>query len=268
MLKDDGALWVIGCYHNIFRVGAMLQDLGFWILNDVIWRKTNPMPNFRGTRFTNAHETLIWAAKSRDQKRYTFNYDAMKALNDEVQMRSDWTLPLCSGEERLKDEAAEGAPDPEARGAAASRDRWPPPSRAMWSSIRSSARAPPAPWPSGSAARFIGIEREPKLRDAWRASASPRSCRATARTCEVMRSKRAEPRMPFGWVVEARPIAAGRRSAARPSASTGARCAPTARWCAAMLTGSIHQASALTCSRRPPATAGPSGTMSTKESSF
>src|SRR3954468_23649391 len=102
-LKENGALWVIGSYHNIFRVGTILQDLGFWILNDVIWRKVNPMPNFRGRRFTNAHETLIWAAKSREQKSYTFNYEAMKALNDELQMRSDWTLPICSGSERLKD---------------------------------------------------------------------------------------------------------------------------------------------------------------------
>ncbi|MEI7573608.1 MAG: site-specific DNA-methyltransferase, partial [Phenylobacterium sp.] len=104
VLKDDGALWVIGSYHNIFRVGTVLQDLGFWILNDVVWRKTNPMPNFKGTRFTNAHETLIWAAKGRGAKRYTFNYDAMKMANDELQMRSDWTFPLCTGEERLKDE--------------------------------------------------------------------------------------------------------------------------------------------------------------------
>src|ERR1700757_2363691 len=103
VLKDDGALWVIGSYHNIFRVGAILQDLGFWILNDVIWRKSNPMPNFKGTRFTNAHETLIWASKSRSGKRYTFNYDAMKMANDELQMRSDWTLALCTGEERIKD---------------------------------------------------------------------------------------------------------------------------------------------------------------------
>ena len=102
VLKDSGALWVIGSYHNIFRVGSILQDLGFWILNDVVWRKTNPMPNFRGRRFTNAHETLIWAAKSREQKNYTFNYEAMKSLNDELQMRSDWTLPICSGGERLK----------------------------------------------------------------------------------------------------------------------------------------------------------------------
>ncbi len=103
-LKPDGAIWVIGSYHNIFRVGAVLQDLGFWIQNDIIWRKTNPMPNFRGRRFTNAHETLIWAA--RDAKsRATFNYEAMKALNDDLQMRSDWLFPICSGPERLKDAA-------------------------------------------------------------------------------------------------------------------------------------------------------------------
>ena len=100
-LKDTGTLWVIGSYHNIFRVGSILQDLGFWILNDVVWHKTNPMPNFRGRRFTNAHETMIWAAKHPKQS-YTFNYEAMKALNDELQMRSDWTLPICSGRERLK----------------------------------------------------------------------------------------------------------------------------------------------------------------------
>ncbi len=101
VLKDDGAIWVMGAYHNIFRVGAFLQDMGFWILNDVIWRKSNPMPNFKGTRFTNAHETLIWASKSKEA-RPTFNYQAMKALNDGVQMRSDWTLPICAGAERLK----------------------------------------------------------------------------------------------------------------------------------------------------------------------
>jgi len=101
VLKPDGTLWTIGSYHNIFRVGAILQDLGFWILNDVIWRKTNPMPNFRGRRFTNAHETLIWCARDKDS-RYRFNYEAMKNLNDDVQMRSDWTLPLCTGAERLK----------------------------------------------------------------------------------------------------------------------------------------------------------------------
>src|SRR6201994_1767874 len=100
-LKPEGALWVIGSYHNIFRVGTILQDLGFWILNDVIWRKSNPMPNFRGRRFTNAHETLIWASRSAEA-RYTFNYEALKAGNEDIQVRSDWTLALCTGEERLK----------------------------------------------------------------------------------------------------------------------------------------------------------------------
>ncbi|TMM48885.1 site-specific DNA-methyltransferase [Qipengyuania marisflavi] len=102
VLKPDGALWVIGSYHNIFRVGAILQDLGFWILNDVVWRKANPMPNFRGTRFTNAHETLIWASQG-EKAKYHFNYRAMKTLNDELQMRSDWVLPICGGQERLKE---------------------------------------------------------------------------------------------------------------------------------------------------------------------
>jgi modification methylase len=103
ILKDDGTLWVIGSYHNIFRVGAALQDAGFWILNDIVWRKANPMPNFKGTRFTNAHETMIWCSKG-EKARYTFNYRAMKGLNDDVQMRSDWSLPICSGGERLKDD--------------------------------------------------------------------------------------------------------------------------------------------------------------------
>lgn len=103
VLRKDGTLWVIGSYHNIFRIGAILQDLGFWILNDVVWRKSNPMPNFRGRRFTNAHETIIWAARGRDS-RHRFNYAAMKALNDDLQMRSDWLLPLCTGAERLRNQ--------------------------------------------------------------------------------------------------------------------------------------------------------------------
>ena len=103
LLRKDGTLWVIGAYHNIFRIGAILQDMGFWILNDVVWRKSNPMPNFRGRRFTNAHETMIWAARGQDS-RYRFNYQAMKALNEDVQMRSDWLLPLCTGQERLRNQ--------------------------------------------------------------------------------------------------------------------------------------------------------------------
>jgi len=101
IMKDDAGIWVIGSYHNIFRLGSIMQDLGFWILNDIVWRKTNPMPNFRGRRFTNAHETMIWASKSETSK-YRFNYDAMKSLNEDLQMRSDWTIPICTGGERLK----------------------------------------------------------------------------------------------------------------------------------------------------------------------
>jgi modification methylase len=104
VLKPTGSIWVIGSYHNIFRVGAIMQDLGFWILNDIVWRKTNPMPNFRGRRFQNAHETMIWASRDANSKGYTFNYDAMKAANDDIQMRSDWLFPICTGSERLKDD--------------------------------------------------------------------------------------------------------------------------------------------------------------------
>ncbi len=101
ILKDEGSIWVIGSYHNIFRLGYHLQNLKYWLLNDVIWRKNNPMPNFKGTRFTNSHETLIWASKNKGSK-YTFNYQSLKCLNDDLQMRSDWTLPICNGKERLK----------------------------------------------------------------------------------------------------------------------------------------------------------------------
>ncbi len=102
VMKPNATLWVIGSYHNIFRVGTLLQDLGFWILNDIVWRKSNPMPNFRGRRFTNAHETLIWAARDSANRNYTFNYEALKTGNDDIQVRSDWFIPLCTGDERLK----------------------------------------------------------------------------------------------------------------------------------------------------------------------
>jgi modification methylase len=104
VLKPSGSIWVIGSYHNIFRVGSIMQDIGFWLLNDVVWRKNNPMPNFRGRRFQNAHETMIWASKDAKSKGYTFNYESMKAANDDLQMRSDWLFPICTGAERLKDE--------------------------------------------------------------------------------------------------------------------------------------------------------------------
>ena len=200
-LKDTGGLWVIGSYHNIFRVGAILQDLGFWILNDVVWRKTNPMPNFRGKRFTNAHETLIWAAKSREQKSYTFNYEAMKALNDELQMRSDWTMPICSGGERLKDEAGEKAhttQKPEAllhRVIVASTK----PGDVILDPFFGSGT-------TGAVAKrlgrhFIGLERDPNYARLARkriAAIVPSDSEAI----ETTKSKRAEPRIPFGWVVE------------------------------------------------------------------
>ena len=121
VMKPAATLWVIGSYHNIFRVGTLLQDLGYWILNDVIWRKSNPMPNFRGRRFTNAHETLIWAAREPGSRGYTFNYEALKAGNEDVQMRSDWTFALCTGEERLRILRQETAPHAKAAGFARAR---------------------------------------------------------------------------------------------------------------------------------------------------
>jgi modification methylase len=201
VLKDTGALWVIGSYHNIFRVGAILQNLGFWVLNDVVWRKTNPMPNFRGRRFTNAHETLIWAAKSANQKSYTFNYEAMKALNDEVQMRSDWTLPICSGGERLKDEDGRKAHSTQK------------PESLLYRVILSSTKQGDVvldPFfgsgTTGAVARklgrrFIGIERDKdyaKLARSRIADLEP----ADSEAIETTKSKRTEPRIPFGWVVE------------------------------------------------------------------
>src|SRR5690348_12563346 len=202
VLKDDGALWVIGSYHNIFRVGATLQDLGFWILNDIVWRKSNPMPNFKGTRFTNAHETLIWAAKGRGARRYTFNYDAMKMANDELQMRSDWTIPLCTGEERLKDETGAKAHPTQK------------PESLLHRVILASTKPGDVildPFfgtgTTGAAAkrlgrRFIGIEREAeyvKLAERRIAQVTP----AAPDELKVTTSKKAEPRIPFGQIVEA-----------------------------------------------------------------
>jgi len=202
VLKDDGALWVIGSYHNIFRVGSALQDLGFWILNDVVWRKANPMPNFKGTRFTNAHETLIWASKSREQKRYTFNYQALKAGNEDVQMRSDWTFALCTGEERLKG----------ADGAKAHPTQKP---EALLRRILLASTKPGdlvldpffGTGTTGAAAKrlrrgFVGIEREP----AYAAAAEARIAGVRPSAPEdlaVTGSKKAEPRVPFGQLVEA-----------------------------------------------------------------
>ena len=200
ILKPNGAIWVIGSYHNVFRMGAELQNQGFWILNDVVWRKSNPMPNFRGKRFTNAHETLIWASKSEGGK-YTFNYEALKALNDGVQMRSDWVLPLCTGHERLKDDAGDKAH----------------PTQKPESLLHRVLLATTNPGDvvldpffgtgtTGAVAKmlgreFIGIEREA----AYRAVAEKRIAnirKFDKEALEITGSKRAEPRVPFGQVVE------------------------------------------------------------------
>lgn len=219
VLKDDGALWVIGSYHNIFRVGAAVQDLGFWILNDVVWRKSNPMPNFKGTRFANAHETLIWASKAKDS-RYTFNYDAMKVSHDDLQMRSDWTLPLCTGEERLKDEAGRKAHPTQKPEALLY--------RLMLATTRPGEVVLDPFFGTGTTGavarrlgrRFVGIERE----ESYAAVARERIARVqpcAPEDLKVTGSKKAEPRVPFGQIVEAgllRPgdtlyDAKGRRSA-------------------------------------------------------
>ena len=200
VLKPDGAIWVIGSYHNIFRLGVTLQDLGFWIQNDVIWRKVNPMPNFRGKRFTNAHETLIWAG--RDAKaRPTFNYEAMKALNDDIQMRSDWLFPICSGPERLKDgegRKAHPTQKPEAllhRLLLASTN----PGDLVLDPFFGTGTTGAVARRLGR--RWLGIERDP----AYAEAATERIARVrplSPSALETARSKRAEPRIPFGTIVE------------------------------------------------------------------
>ncbi|MDU8942564.1 site-specific DNA-methyltransferase [Ovoidimarina sediminis] len=200
LLKPDAAIWVIGSYHNIFRVGAAMQDAGFWVLNDVVWRKSNPMPNFRGKRLTNAHETLIWASKSEGAK-YTFNYEALKALNEGVQMRSDWVLPICTGHERLKD----------ANGDKAHPTQKP---EALLHRVLIGTTNPGdvvldpffGTGTTGAVARmlgrnFVGIEREAAYREAAEARLK-RVRKLDAEALEVSVSKRAEPRVPFGQLVE------------------------------------------------------------------
>ena len=200
LLKPNGAIWVIGSYHNIFRVGAAMQNAGYWILNDVVWRKSNPMPNFRGMRLTNAHETMIWASRAEASK-YTFNYEALKALNEGIQMRSDWVLPICTGHERLKDENGDKAH----------------PTQKPQSLLHRVLVATTNPGDvvldpffgtgtTGAVAKmlgreFIGIEREEKYRDvAKKRIASVRKFDKEA--LQVSTSKRAEPRVPFGQLVE------------------------------------------------------------------
>jgi len=200
LLKPDGAIWVIGSYHNIFRVGAELQNQGYWILNDVVWRKANPMPNFRGMRLTNAHETMIWATKS-DGAKYTFNYEALKALNEGVQMRSDWVIPICNGGERLKDEKGDKAHPTQKP-------------EALLHRILVGTTQPGdvvldpffGTGTTGAVAKmlgrdFIGIERD----EGYRKIAEKRLAnvrRLDRGALEVATSKRQEPRVPFGQLVE------------------------------------------------------------------
>jgi modification methylase len=243
VLKPEGSIWVIGSYHNVFRLGAAIQDLGFWVLNDIIWRKSNPMPNFKGTRFTNAHETLIWAARSREQKRYTFNYDALKAFNEDTQMRSDWTLALCTGEERLKDEEGKKAHPTQKP-------------EALLHRVLLAATRPGdvvldpffGTGTTGAAAkrlgrRFVGIERDEgyaKLAEKRIKAVVP----AAPEDLAVMGSKRAEPKVPFGALVEAGLLRPGDRLYC-PKGEREARVRADGSLAYGELTGSIHKLGAL-----------------------
>jgi modification methylase len=199
VLKPAGALWVIGSYHNIFRVGAILQDLGFWVLNDVVWRKSNPMPNFRGRRFTNAHETLIWASMG-PKARYTFNYEAMKALNEDLQMRSDWLFPICSGAERLREDCGRKThptQKPEAllhRILLAASN----PGDVVLDPFLGSGTTAVAAKRLRRA--FVGIEREAGYAEAAKARLATLSPLAQD-SLQVAKGKRGEPRIPFGALV-------------------------------------------------------------------
>lgn len=243
VLKDEGSLWVIGSYHNIFRLGSAMQDLGFWVLNDIIWRKSNPMPNFKGTRFTNAHETLIWAAKSREQKRYTFNYDALKAFNEDTQMRSDWTLALCTGNERLKDDNGDKAHPTQK------------PEALLHRVLLSASRVGDVildPFfgtgTTGAAAKrlgrhFIGIERDEtyaRLAEKRIKAVIP----AAPEDLVVTGSKKAEPKVPFGALVEAGLLAPGDKLYC-PKGDHEARVRADGSLVSGSMTGSIHKLGAL-----------------------
>lgn len=208
VMKPSATLWVIGSYHNIFRVGAIMQDLGFWLLNDIVWRKSNPMPNFRGRRFTNAHETMIWAARDEKAKGYTFNYEALKASNEDVQARSDWLIPLCTGEERLKgDDGKKVHPTQK-------------PEQLLARVLLSSSKPGDlvidpfnGTGTTGAVAkrlgrRFIGIEREATYAEAARERIAAVETLSRA-ALMVAPTKRAEPRVPFLSVIEAGHIRPG-----------------------------------------------------------
>ena len=241
VLKDTGTLWAIGTYHHIYRTGAILQDLGFWILNDITWIKTNPMPNFRGVRFTNAHETLLWACKFKGAK-YTFNHQAMKALNDDLQMRSDWLIPICSGPERLKvnGKKAHSTQKPEAL---------------LYRVILSSSNPGDVvldPFfgsgTTGAAAkklgrRWIGIEKDPAYtqmaRERIEAISAPDLDPAVF---DVRGYKQRQPRLPFGALLESGLLQPGQRLYFRGDRAQAAAIKPDGRLRLGDFEGSIHQA--------------------------
>ena len=201
IVRPTGSFWVIGSYHNIFRIGFLMQNMGFWILNDVIWQKANPMPNFRGKRFTNAHETMIWASKNKDAKQYTFNYEAMKSINENTQMRSDWYLPICNGTERLKNENGKKVHPTQK------------PESLLHRIILSSSNQGDVvldPFfgtgTTGAVAKrlsrsFIGIEKDSR----YLSYAKKRIEKIAPYENEsliISQSKKSEPRIPFGWLIE------------------------------------------------------------------
>ncbi len=245
VLKDNGTIWVIGSYHNIYRVGATLQDIGYWVLNDIVWRKTNPMPNFRGTRFTNAHETLLWCNKGEKYNKYTFNYDAMKALNEDVQMRSDWTLPICSGKERLKVNGHKGhsTQKPESllyRVLLASTNKGDVVLDPFFGSGTTGAVA------KKMGRHFIGLEKEEKyIRLATDRIKAIDELEEEA--LEITPAKRAQPRVPFGTLVERGMIAPGTLLYG-PKASNGKQHIAKVRADGTLISnnskGSIHQVGA------------------------
>ncbi len=243
VMKPNATLWVIGSYHNIFRVGSIMQDLGFWLLNDIVWRKANPMPNFRGRRFTNAHETMIWASKSASAKSYTFHYDALKAGNEDTQVRSDWYLPLCTGGERLKDDKGDKVHPTQKPEALLT--------RILLSSSNPGDIVLDPFFGSGTTGavakrlgrHYIGIERDPDYAKAARAriaAVKPLEDMALA----IAPTKRSEPRIPFNALIEAGLIAPGvelvdtkRRFRAKVKADGSIVLGPA--------TGSIHKIGAL-----------------------
>ena len=243
VLKPTGTLWVIGSYHNIYRVGAILQDLGYWILNDVVWIKTNPMPNFRGVRFTNAHETLLWAVPSR-RSRYTFQHRAMKALNDGLQMRSDWILPICSGPERLQ-----------ANGAKAHSTQKP--EALLYRVVLASTRPGDivldpffGTGTTGAVARrlgrrWIGIEREARYIDLARARIEAIVPAPSETSLLEAPEPRRQPRVPFGALLEQGMLVPGQRLYFRGRRRQAARVRADGSLVRGQDVGSIHQIGSL-----------------------